>query len=153
MSEYQLTQEILARSVARSWPDAKLEWELREVYEAAEAETCLCGHFPIIDLCVLGNRVNGRTATVGNCCARKFLGLPSDEIFRALKRVGRDPTRSLTAEAIGHAFGIGWINEWERDFYLDIAGRRKLSEKQIAKRIQINRKVIATMRTQGHARG
>ena len=68
MSEYKLTQEIINRSVSDRWDEAKLEWSLCEVYEAEDPETCLCGHFPIIELCVLGNKTNGRFATVGNCC-------------------------------------------------------------------------------------
>jgi hypothetical protein len=68
MPEFQLTTEIIARSVATTWDAAKLEWSLLEVYEAEEPETCLCGHFPIIELCVLSNRRNQAEATVGNCC-------------------------------------------------------------------------------------
>ena len=47
MSEYRLMQEIIDRSFAKAWPEAKLEWELVEVYEAHDREPCLCGHFPI----------------------------------------------------------------------------------------------------------
>jgi hypothetical protein len=87
MSEYQLTKEIVARSDAKVWDAAKLEWALEEVYESEEPDTCLCGHFPIIEICVLRNRVNKNTAIVGNCCVKKFIGLPSDRIFQAAKRV------------------------------------------------------------------
>lgn len=55
MSEYKLTQEIIALSVSSNWDVAKLEWKLYEIYEADEPETCLCGHFPIIEICVLSN--------------------------------------------------------------------------------------------------
>jgi len=74
-----------------------------------EGETCLCGHYPIIELCVLGNRLNNKTATVGNCCVKKFIGLPSDRIFQAVKRVRKDATSSMNAEAIDCAFQRGWI--------------------------------------------
>ena len=49
MSGYKLTEEILKRSQAKVWDIAKLEWKLNEIYEAEEPETCLCGHFPIIE--------------------------------------------------------------------------------------------------------
>ena len=110
MSEYRLTTEIIALSAAKTWPVAVKEWALDEVYEAEEAETCLCGHYPIIELCVLANRVNGHTATVGNCCVKKFIGLPSDKIFAAVKRVRKDGSKSLNEEAIDHARMRGWIN-------------------------------------------
>jgi len=57
MSEFRLTTEIVARSASKVWDAAKLEWVLHEVYEADEPESCLCGHFPIIELCVLRNGV------------------------------------------------------------------------------------------------
>lgn len=146
MSQYQLTSEIIKRSIARNWDTAKLEWELREVYEADEPETCLCGHFPIIELCVLGNKLNRKSATVGNCCVKKFIGLPSDRIFQAVKRVRKDGTKSLNAEAIDYAFGRSWLNEWEKDFYFDIMRKRNLSPKQAAKKVQINEKYLLNMK-------
>lgn len=78
MAEFQLTREILERSTATTWDAAKLEWTLHEVFESEEPETCLCGHYPIIENCVLRNKTNGAFATVGNCCVKKFIGLPSD---------------------------------------------------------------------------
>src|SRR5512135_3231698 len=102
MSEYRLAHEIIAFSRARTWAEAKLEWEILEVYEVKAPEACLCGHRPIVELCVLINKVNGQRATVGNHCVKQFLGLPSGQIFEALKRIEKDPTRSLNKEAIGH---------------------------------------------------
>jgi hypothetical protein len=146
MAQFQLTSEIVSRSVARTWDAAKLEWELKEVYEADEPETCLCGHHPIIELCVLGNKLNRKSATVGNCCVKKFIGLPSDKIFQAVKRVRKDGTKSLNAEAIDYAFKRGWINAWEKDFYFDIMRKRNLTPKQVAKKTQINEKYLANMK-------
>lgn len=146
MSEYKLGQEIVARSVAQVWDAAKMEWGLDEVYEADEPETCLCGHFPIIELCVLINKRNGRLATVGNCCVKKFMGLPSDLIFQAVKRVRTDSAKSLNAESIEHARSKGWINAWESDFYYRIMRKRKLSDRQAAKKKEINEKFILNMK-------
>jgi len=148
------------RSFAKTWAEAKLEWEIAEVYKAYEPERCLCGHFPIIELCVLVNKITGQTVTVGNCCVRKFFELQADKIFEAFKRVGRDSTKSLNAEAVQHAFKVGWIDEWERKFCLDrlrkgrgIRGKRKLSDKQTRMKIKINEKIAEKMRTHSHARG
>jgi len=146
MPQFQLTAEIVQRSVANTWDEAKLEWSLHEVYEADEPETCLCGHFPIIELCVLSNRRNGEYATVGNCCVKKFIGLPSDLIFQAVKRVRKDPTKSLNAEAVDHAYQRRWINEWEKDFYFDIMRKRNLTARQASKKQQINELVLQRMR-------
>lgn len=145
MSDYRLTAEIIARSQAKAWDAAKLEWALEDVYEAEEPGTCLCGHFPIVETCVLRNKLNGNDAIVGNCCVKKFMGLPSDEILQAVKRVRKDPAKSLNAHAVQHAFDRGWITAWERDFYFDIMRKRKLSPKQAAKKSQINKKFMLNM--------
>lgn len=146
MSQFQLTAEIINRSNAHTWDAAKLEWALLEVYEADEPETCLCGHFPIIELCVLHNKQNNSQATVGNCCVKKFIGLPSDKIFQAVKRIRKDLSKSLNAEAVDHAFTRGWLSEWERTFYFDIMRKRSLTAKQKAKKQQVNELVLSRMK-------
>jgi hypothetical protein len=146
MSQFQLTSEIIQRSVAQTWDEAKLEWSLLEIYESDKPETCLCGHFPIIELCVLINRRNNVQTTVGNCCVKKFIGLPSDKIFQAVKRIRKDNSKSLNAEAIQHAFERKWINEWEKNFYFSIMRKRNLTAKQSAKKLQINSLVLQRMK-------
>lgn len=146
MSEYKLAEEIIKLSSSKKWDLAKLEWGLSEVYEDDEPNTCLCGHFPIIEMCVLKNKLNAELATVGNCCVKKFLGLPSDKIFQAVKRVRKDKKKSLNAETIAHAFDRKWINEWERDFYLNIMRKRNLTDKQAQKKLQVNERVLIGMR-------
>lgn len=146
MSEYKLTQEIIELSQSKIWDAAKLEWSLHQIYEADEPETCLCGHFPIIEICVLKNKHNQKFATVGNCCVKKFIGLPSDLIFKAVKRVRKDNQKSLNAEAIEHAFRKGWINEWEYSFSIDTMRKRVLSTKQLQTRMKVNEKMLNNMR-------
>lgn len=146
LPEFRLTSEIINRSVSQTWDEAKLEWSLLEVYEADEPETCLCGHYPIIELCVIQNRLNGGRATVGNCCVKRFVGLPSDEIFQGVKRVRKDKSKSLNAEAIHHAFERGWIDSWQHDFYLDVMRKRRLTVKQKAKKLEINERVLQKMK-------
>ena len=146
MSEYKLTSNIIQLSQSDIWDIAKLEWVLKEIYEADEPETCLCGHFPIIEVCVLSNKLNQKTTTVGNCCVKKFIGLPSDKIFQAVKRIRKDNHKSLNIEAIEHAFGKGWINEWEYNFSVDTVRKRKLSDKQLQTRKKINEKMLFNMK-------
>jgi hypothetical protein len=146
MSEYKLTEEIINRSQSKVWDMAKLEWSLHQIYEAEEPETCLCGHFPIIEICTLRNKLNGQFAIVGNCCVKKFIGLPSDLIFQAVKRVRKDNQKSLNAEAIQHAYEKGWINEWEYKFSIDTMRKRNLSQKQLQTRMKVNEKMLANMR-------
>lgn len=146
MSEYKLSDEIIQLSQADVWDLAKLEWRLSEVYEADAPETCLCGHYPIIEVCVLLNTLNGNLAEVGNSCVKKFMGLSSDKIFQAVKRIRKDDEKSLNAEALSHAFERGLINKWEFDFSIDTMRKRNLSPKQLQKRKDINAKMLANMK-------
>ena len=145
MSHKQLSAEIIARSVATKWDPARLEWVLETVYFADEPETCLCSHFPIIELCVLRNTKNGAEAVVGNHCVKKFMGLGSDKIFQALKRIQRDEEGALNTEAIEYALRRKWINDWEQRFYFDTWRKRVLSGRQLEIRVEINRKVLAAV--------
>lgn len=142
MSEYQLTTKLIALSVSGTWDEAKLEWGLEHIWREDEPDTCLCGHFPIIEICLLRNRRNSNTAIVGNCCVKKFTNLPSNLIFQAVKRIQEDDERAINPETIDHAHQKGWINDWERNFYMDTWRKRKLSGAQHTKRVQINHKVL-----------
>jgi hypothetical protein len=84
MSQYELASKIIALRVADTWDQAKIEWSLFDVFKEVEPDTCLCGHYPIIENCVLRNRENRNRAIVGNVCVKKFLGLPSDKIFQGV---------------------------------------------------------------------
>jgi len=146
MSEYKLSSEIIILSESTSWDVAKLEWDLYEIYEAEEPDTCLCGHYPIVETCALKNKINFNTAIVGNCCVKKFIGLPSDKIFQAVKRIRKNNQKSLNIEAIQHAFDKEWINEWEYNFSIDLMRKRKLSVKQLLTRKNINEKMLINMK-------
>ena len=146
MSEFKLTKEIIGLSVSSAWDTAKLEWSLAQIYEADEPERCLCGHFPIIEICILQNKQNHNQAIVGNCCVKKFIGLPSDKIFQAVKRVRKDNEKSLNSEALDHAYKNGWINKWEYDFSMDTVRKRNLSVKQLQTRKKVNEKMLFNMR-------
>ena len=59
---------ILALSQASDWEVARKEWRLVDISEAVEPETCRCGHFPIIEICTIANRVTGYRVEIGNRC-------------------------------------------------------------------------------------
>jgi hypothetical protein len=137
----------------KPWSTA-LEWSLHRIYfkDREDPGTCLCSHFPIIECCVITNRLNGDSAVVGNCCVERFLHLPSGSIFAGLRRVARDAGQALGAAAVEHAFRLGWINRWEFDFCHGTLRRRRLTPDQRAKRRDINRKVLARAGGAGEGR-
>jgi hypothetical protein len=145
MSEFKLIQEIIKKSVNPIWELAKLEWELANVEDSEEEQTCLCGHYPIKELCLLANKENGNTVIVGNCCVKKFVGIRSDKVFNAFKRVRKDSEKSFNEDTINLALGRNWITGWEKNFYLDIKGKRTLTHKQMTIKQRVNAKILLRM--------
>lgn len=145
----QLRDAILARSSAREWEVARKEWSLVDISEADEPETCLCGHFPIIEICIIANRVTGERAEVGNRCVKRFLGVRSDLIFTAIKRIRKDITKSLNADAVAFFKERGVINDWEYGFLQDTMPKRLLTPAQLGKRRAINEKILAAVGRRG----
>ncbi|EPE95688.1 hypothetical protein [Rhizobium grahamii] len=144
-----LRDKILARSQAQDWDLAKKEWKLVGIYEADEPDTCLCGHTPIIEVCVLANTLNGSRVEVGNRCVKRFLGLRSDLIFAGLKRIREDSSKSLNADATVFFYEKGVITPWEYKFQSDTMLKRVLSGKQLQTRQNINRKVLDHLSRRG----
>ena len=145
MSQQQLAYEVTKLSYTSEWETAKEEWRLNHIYISHDPETCTCGHYPIKECCIISNKITGNTLMVGNCCVTKFMGLPSDLIFQAVKRIAKDATKSLNTEAIAYAYEKEWINTWEMQFYTHIMGKRKLSVKQAAKKVQVNSMFLKRM--------
>lgn len=145
----QLKEAILLKSQATDWEVAKKEWKLVRIYEADEPDTCLCGHTPIIEICVLANTITGKYAEVGNSCVKRFLGLRSDLIFTGIKRIKADLSKSLNVDSTVFFFEQGIINDWEYKFQNNTLSKRNLTGKQMETRLKINRKVLGYMERQG----
>ena len=147
----QLKAKILKLSHATVWEMAKKEWKLVEISEADEPETCLCGHFPIIELCTIHNNTTHKSVDVGNICVKRFLGFRSDLIFASLKRIRKDMTKSIGADAAVFFHERSVINGWEYEFQQNTVRKRHLSPKQQTTRQTINEKVLASIRRRGLA--
>lgn len=145
----QLRDAILALSAATDWEVARKEWSLVDISEADEPETCLCGHFPIIEICTIANRVTNHRAEIGNRCVKRFLGLRSDLIFAAIKRIRKDITKSLNADAVVFFRERGLLTPWEYDFLQDTMAKRSLSLAQAAMREKLNRKILDAVGRRG----
>jgi hypothetical protein len=142
MSEYKLTAGILSLSVSQYWPEAVLEWKVDKIiqlYPGDEPETCLCGHYPIMELCWLVNIENGNRTLVGNCCVTKFrMEDWNTGVFRSIHRAKECIDLPLHSALIKHAWEKHWIDRWSYDFYRDTIRKRKLSDRQMQHRIRIN---------------
>lgn len=137
----QLMQRITGMSTAKDWDNARAEWSLQHVFRAQIADQCLCGHQPIIKICVIKNKTNNKTARVGNCCVNKFMSLGSDSIFNAIDRISKDGTKAASRKLLEMALSQSVITPWEFEFYLSNIDKRKLTQKQRQTREAINAKL------------
>ncbi|RZJ76440.1 MAG: hypothetical protein EOO45_02175 [Flavobacterium sp.] len=140
---FKLTEEIIALSVSKFWEQAKLEWNFDYLYVAEEVQTCLCGHYPIRNICVITNHKNDERTQVGNCCVNKFLGIENgNKILDAIKRLKADPEKSMGADVLEYLMQKQVISDWDYEFYTDTIRKRVLSTKQLEHRERINQKLI-----------
>lgn len=144
-NQKELKQNIVALSEADDFDKAVSEWGLARVYKGID--TCLCGHSPINNICVIKNKKNGNTAIVGSTCVQNFIGIPTDYLFKTYTLLLKDEKVSFDKRFIQYLFDHEIINEWEYRFLLSTYSRPflNLSIKQQQKRIQINQKVIQYM--------
>lgn len=141
-NQHTLFKEIIALSDAKDWNIAKKEWILDHIYDAMEPQTCLCGHYPIMEICVIKNLKNNNHTLLGNCCIKILLGLGSNKLFNSLKRIRKDINKSISKDFIKLLSDNKIITDWETEFYINISKKRKLSSKQKEQKIRINDKII-----------
>lgn len=141
MSQYKLFKVVVENSVAKVWDKAKDEWRFEQMHEVNEPSTCVCDHFPIIEVCTIRNVLNKNALEVGNCCIKKFM--PEEgKFFAPLKRIKQDITKSVGLSVLDRVLADGVINGRDYEFYSDTVRKRVLSDKQIKWRVSINTKII-----------
>lgn len=118
------------------------------MYFAGSAQTYLCTHSPIIEVCVLLNEQTKARVEVGNCCVKRFLNLPSDTVFDAIKRIQKDPAKALNEAAIDLFHRRQWLTDYEASFCRSTRAKRSLSGKQAALRQRINTKILDCLKSQ-----
>jgi len=140
---YKLTEEIISLSESKLWDSAKNEWRFEFAYYAEELQSCLCGHYPIRNICVIKNRINAVVTEVGNCCINKFLGIETgNKIFSSIKKLREDLTASMGAEVIDYFYRKGGMSDFDYKFYQSIFRKRNMSAKQMEIKEKINRKFL-----------
>ena len=144
MPKFDLPEKITELSQSKTWDSAKREWILENIFQETSPETCLCGHFPILELCVIRNKLNNCKTIIGNCCVKKvFSEFSSDKILQSIKRIKKDINKPLNAEAIEYAYERKWINDFEYNFSMNTTRKRVLSSKQESIRYKINKKILS----------
>jgi hypothetical protein len=137
----QLKAHILPLSVSKSFDLARGEWFLVGVQISEEFDHCPCGK-EIKEHCYIQNRLNGNATYVGNICINRFLGIETGNLFDGLKRIAQDDKANANEDLIEHAYKLGYIFEAEYKFLMQTRLKRKFSEKQVAWKQKINRRII-----------
>ena len=142
MGKMQLMEGIVELSESDNWNDALEEWLLDSIEISEEPDECLCGKYPIKELCFLRNHINGNLTLVGNVCVNRFMGIESQPIFHSIKKIQKNNKKSINEHVINYIYKKEWINNWEKNFYLNIKDKRKLTFKQRQKKQSINQKIL-----------
>lgn len=151
---WQLIQQILARSVATTWEEAKLEWEPAGSYRESDG-TCLCTQTPITQHCVIINTKNGRSAVVGNVCINLFLEKTNRSILNCLARVGYDPEKGrLNKATLDWVMRTlpGCIASTEYGLYLFWNRKRKVPDEIKQLRLSVNLRVTEAAAKNAHTK-
>lgn len=145
-SHERLMIEITNLSESKDWETAKAEWQLSHIYEIEVGEkpgVCLCGHNPIIEICVLENKSNCNTAIVGNRCVKRFLGLLTKSMFVSLRRVTKDSRKTVHKGLLSLLVKHDVITDGDYQRYVKTIRKRNLSEEIERLRLNVNRLAIA----------
>lgn len=119
---------------------ARNEWKLIGVEINDEFDNCPCGQ-RIKELCYIQNKINNNRTYVGNVCVNLFIGIDTGNLFDGLKRIALDETANANEDLIKHAYSLGYIYENEYNFLMSTKRKRILTEKQIAWKIKINKRI------------
>lgn len=102
---------IIENSKAKTWSEAKEEWELITIYNAEGH--CICGH-RIMEQCKIVNRETGIAVIVGNVCINQF-EVPrlfiSPKARSCLKNIENRVTASINEELLKLAIRLQIITE------------------------------------------
>lgn len=127
--------------------EIKDEWVFVCTEKLEEPESCLCGHYPIINSCVMRNKHNDSIISVGNVCVNKFFEQDFSYIFTDIAKLEKDITSSVTDKTRDYCLEKKFINDWEYHFLANRKGKKKASFKQIQKKTDINNKILKSLKT------
>lgn len=136
-----LVKYLVPKSIADNFDDARREWFLDGMEINEGTIKCPCGQI-IKELCFIKNKHTQERVFVGNVCVKNFIGLDTGTAFAGLKRIKADPTANANIDLIEHAYDYGYIFDKEYAFLLQTCRKRKLSDKQLAWKEKINKRIL-----------
>lgn len=96
---WRLDEAVVSASRANTFDEARHEWDVVEYWDASPGgedagtgvpESCVCGHYPIVDCFKIRNRLTGAVLEpIGNVCVHRFSCPDMEETARDLKSISR----------------------------------------------------------------
>lgn len=77
------------------------------------------------------------------------MGLESEALFRGIRRIRKDITKSMGLDLAVWLIERNLITEWEYEFQGNTSRKRVLSDKQLRYRQQIYKKALRAIRRRG----
>lgn len=146
-NKWKLRDVILEYSESQDFASAAREWDPVWYDEDPTCDSeCICGKKHIKELNAIKNRKNGTELIVGSECVNYFMeDLDTTNIFARLTELKSDITLPMTPKLLTAIEKLKILNNWDLAFYKNTQRKRSLNDKQLAKRISINRKVLSAL--------
>lgn len=138
-----LKQHILDLSEAKTFEDARKEWDFVSAHIYEDENYCPCGQM-IKEVCFLRNRINGEETYVGNVCVKRFMDITFDRnLFIGLKKIHLDNMARPNTAVIDYSMENGFLySQDEYYFLMSIRRKRILSARRAHWLLLINRRII-----------
>ena len=139
-----LSKSIIKNSISNDWNIAKLEWNwLDQTYDESGDHDCLCGKRHIKNLCFIKNTNTKKQLIVGIECVKKFDTFDIDlNVLDAAYLLRKNIQSSCGKSVVEYMNENNMLSEWEYLFYINTVNKRKLSKKQLAKRVKVNNRFL-----------
>lgn len=132
-----LIAELLKRSESKDWATARAEWEYFSSEVLEGYETCLCGQYPIRELCWMRNRSTNEVAAIGNVCVLYFVDRDLAGLFSSIKRVTEEKDKKLDWRLVESAWRAGVITRFDLEWYSETFSKRRSDG-----RVSINNRIL-----------
>ncbi|NGX33632.1 MAG: hypothetical protein K1060chlam4_01703, partial [Candidatus Anoxychlamydiales bacterium] len=152
-SSWKLPAEIISLSRSRDWAIAVNEWQLDYIEHLGageESDTCLCGHYPIRELCHIINTRTHEKATIGNHCIERFnkddpahaVFGDAPKVFRSINQILNDPKATASKALLDYASKKEVLTKNQVRSYEEDKGKRNLRVSELKYRAEINNLLI-----------
>lgn len=139
MAKDKLKESIIENSINKDREKAKWEWEVINSYLMPWYTTCLCGKYPISEVCELQNKNNSKKVMVGNDCVKYFFDADHSYIYSAIKKIEENINNVVNDKIIIYALEKWRIDATQKSFYILMRRRKDPWEYQLKVRQDVNK--------------